>query len=396
MAGESIGILGGTFDPIHRGHIRMAQAVRKALKLDRVLILPSGNPPHKTDITPAEDRWRMVCTAVAPEEGLEPCRAELDRDGVIYTVDTLRLMKEQNPGAKIYYIIGTDTLMELKNWRQPEQVMKLCTFAVCPRQGAAQARELLEEKKRLEGLGAKFVMVDAEPVNVSSTRLRQDLSRGAPTPLLPETVREYAGVCGLYGMRQRLPMGKMWIEKLFDALSMKRFSHSLAVAWSAWRLAQIHGVDRWKAETAALLHDCAKCLPLGQMQAICTENHLTEDPDILKSGALMHSIAGAWLAEHEYGLKDPDMLRAIRVHTTGCEEMTPLDMVVFLADKIEPTRKPYPALDKVRITACLSLERAMLCSLEGTRDYVKKGAAPLHPQNQKTIDWLKKTIRNKP
>ena len=143
-----------------------------------------------------------------------------------------------------------------------------------------------------------------------------------------------------------------------------------------------------------MLHDCAKCLPLKEMQRICIEHQLTDDQAVLESGALMHSIAGAYLAATVYGEEDPDVLRAIACHTTGKVGMTPLDMVVYLADKIEPTRESYPTLEKVRVLAQLSLERAMLCSMEGTKDYVRKGGKPMHPQTLETIAWLKTLKKN--
>ena len=133
MARERIGIMGGTFDPIHQGHIRMAQCALESMQLSRVLMLPSGNPPHKPDITPAEDRYRMVCAACAGLPGLEPCREEIDRSGVIYTVDTLSILQDKYPRAELFYLIGADTLMELHNWRRYETVLTMCTFLVCPR-----------------------------------------------------------------------------------------------------------------------------------------------------------------------------------------------------------------------------------------------------------------------
>lgn len=172
-------------------------------------------------------------------------------------------------------------------------------------------------------------------------------------------------------------------------MTRKRFSHTLAVAYTARQLARLHSVDMDKAELAAVLHDCAKCLPLKEMRRICEENHLTDDPAVLESGALMHSIAGAHLARTEYGITDPEILNAIARHTTGCPGMTDLDMVVYLSDKIEPTRESYPTLDKVRLLAHVSLTRAMLCSMEGTTAHVAKGGKPVHPQTAATIAWLK-------
>ena len=109
----------------------------------------------------------------------------------------------------------------------------------------------------------------------------------------------------------------------------------------------------------------------------------------------MHGPAGAWTAQHEYGGTDPEILDAIACHTTGKPGMTPMDMAVYLADKIEPERRDYPTLERVRVLAQLSLERAMLTSMEGTRDYVRKAGKPLHPSTLDTIAWLKKQPANK-
>ncbi len=393
MAKEKIGIIGGTFDPIHDGHIAMAKAAKDGAGLDRVLVLPTGNPPHKHDVTPAEDRWRMVCAAVAQQDGLEPCRMEMDRTGVIYTVDTLKILHEMYPRADFYYIIGADTLLDLKNWRHYEQVLGMCSFLICPRLGASQPAEVTEERHRLTAMGGSFSTVDMDVVDVSSTQVRRALSQGRPTPGLPVVCREYAGLCGLYGMRPRLNRPQAWLEKLFRDLTAKRFSHTLAVAHTARHLANLHGVDAHKAEEAAVLHDCAKCLPVKEMQRICRQQHLTEDEQVLSSGALMHSLVGAYLAAEEYGEQDPDVLRAIACHTTGKVGMTRLDMVVYLADKIEPTRESYPTLEKVRMLAQLNLERALLASMEGTRAFVRKGGKPLHPQTLETMAWLKENIK---
>lgn len=148
MAKERIGILGGTFDPIHEGHIHMALSAMQGAHLDRVLVLPTGNPPHKIGITPAEDRWRMVCCACALHDGLTPCRAEIDREGVIYTVDTLSILLRIIQG-RCFYLIGTDTLMELHTWRNFEQVLSLCTFVICPQPDQRVAQGAGDEQRRL-------------------------------------------------------------------------------------------------------------------------------------------------------------------------------------------------------------------------------------------------------
>ena len=123
MARERIGIMGGTFNPVHQGHIDMAKAAAAQEKLSRVLFLPTGNPPHKREgLVDAEDRYRMAAAAIAQDDVLTPSRLEIDRTGVIYTVDTLTLLREKYPRAQLYFIIGMDTLLELQHWRSYEQV----------------------------------------------------------------------------------------------------------------------------------------------------------------------------------------------------------------------------------------------------------------------------------
>ena len=166
-----------------------------------------------------------------------------------------------------------------------------------------------------------------------------------------------------------------------------------SAADTARRLALLHGLDPIKAETAGLLHDCAKCLPLEEMQRIARENHLTEDETILQSTALLHSVVGAYLARTKYGCEDEEVIQAILSHTTGKAGMTQLDMAVWLADTIEPTRTPYPLLDKTRMLAGLSLEKAMITSLEGTLQHVRKKGDAVHPATLETLDYLKKLLQ---
>ncbi len=379
--------MGGTFNPIHRGHVIMAQAAMEAVSLDRVIFLPDGQPPHKTGIAPAEDRWRMVCLALNGTKRLEPSRMELDREGTTYTYDTLIRLRDKLPKASLFYIIGADTLMQLKNWYRPNDVLKLCTFLVCPRNGGPKPAEMLEEQRRLTAAGGKIVLLGMETVDVSSTEIREALSHGKPAPMLEPTVEAYAATCGLYGP-PRVPGAAEWLKQLYGDLTFKRFVHTLGVAYSARELATIHGLDAGRAEVAALLHDCAKCMPLSDMQWIAYENQLTADKAILSSGALLHAIVGRWVAEQVYGVRDPEVLQAIENHTTGAPGMSPLDMAVFLADKIEPGREPYPQLEKLRETARVSLVEAMILSMESTAGYVQKGNRQIHPRSAKTLAWL--------
>ena len=180
-----------------------------------------------------------------------------------------------------------------------------------------------------------------------------------------------------------------WAGRLSGSLKPGRFDHSLSVSDTAVHLAQVHGLDVLRAGQAGLLHDCAKCLSPKEMRRIAEENRLTDDEAVLSNPGLLHSVVGAWVAEKQYGMNDPLVLQAIRYHNTGCAGMSRLDMCVCLADSIEPLRKSYPMLEKIRKLAGTSLERALLLSLESTADYVSSHQWYLHPRTQETIRWLR-------
>ncbi len=389
MSRERIGILGGTFDPIHRGHLRMADAALDEAHLDRVLVIPGGDPAYKHCETPAEDRWRMVSAACSGDSRLEPLRLEIDSQPPVSTVHTLRKLRERYPRAELFYIIGADAMMKLRGWYCFDQIIPLCGFLVCPRVSSMGLVSFHEEKKRLMAAGVRLRILKMEPLNVSSTELRIALSKGEASPLLDISVLEYCSCIGLYGVQARVPQAVQWLPGLFDALNPKRFAHSLSVAWTARYLAGLYRVNQQQAEQAGLLHDCAKCLPLREMQRIAEEHSLTKDPSILSSGALLHSAAGAWVARNQYGMADPDVLNAIAYHNTGFPGMSPLAMCVCLADFIEPLRDSFPLLEQVRALSEQSLERALLLSLEGTAEHVLSGGKFLHPRTQDTIAWLK-------
>ena len=158
---------------------------------------------------------------------------------------------------------------------------------------------------------------------------------------------------------------------LSNKLSKKRFIHTLGVVNSAMYLAQKYGANIENAHLAALLHDCAKEIPLLEMHDLVAD--LPCDQDMLHSGALLHGLAGMVLANTQYGVTNPDILEAIRVHTTGKENMSKLDKIIFLADYIEPNRK-FPGVNDIRLAAEQSLDAGVLCGFDMTiRHLIDRG-----------------------
>lgn len=390
MPKERIGIMGGSFNPIHERHMEMALSAKNQFHLDRILFLPTGNPPHKREgLADAEDRFEMTRLAVWGLQGCTASRMEIDREGVIYTVDTLTRLQKQMPDTAFDYIIGEDTLKDLPNWRKPDKVFSLCRFLVCCR-----TSEGLREHPvigELEQRGASFAFMTLPPSPVSSTAIREKLANGMEAEELPPQVMEYIRIRGLYGFKQNPALSTMY-DSLKRTLSDKRLVHSLLVAYTARKLAKLHGINEEQAALAGLLHDCAKCLPLSTMQRIARDKRLLLDKETLSSGNLLHGPVGAVIAEEEYGVQDPLVLSSIRCHTTGKVGMLPLDMIVFLSDKIEPSRRSYPALEEVRTLAQHDLAQALSYSLESTLDYVRSQGTQPHPLTQQVADWLKRII----
>lgn len=391
MPKERIGIMGGSFNPIHERHMAMAASAKREQKLERIIFLPTGNPPHKREgLEDAEDRFEMTRLAVHGIAGFTASRMEIDREGVIYTVDTLAKLQKQMPDTEFDYIIGEDTLMDLPNWRKPDKVFSMCRFVVCCRM--SEDVQSLPIVKELEKRGATFAFLKLGPSAVSSTAVREKIMSGEEPAEIPPQVMEYIRLMGLYGQRPS-PMGAAgFYPQLKRTLSDKRMVHSLLVAHTARGLARLHGVDEDQAAMAGLLHDCAKCMPLATMQQIAKENRLLLDKETLQSANLLHGPIGAAVAEKEYGVTNPNILSAIRCHTTGKVGMLPLDMIVYLSDKIEPSRRSYPVLEEVRALAQQDLARAMLHSLESTLTYVRSQNTAPHPTTERVADWLKRMV----
>ncbi len=391
MPKERIGIMGGSFNPIHLRHIEMAVCAKREFDLERIIFLPTGNPPHKrAGLEDAEDRYEMSRLAVHGMPGFTASRMEIDREGIIYTVDTLGRMQKQMPDTAIDYIIGEDTLVDLPNWRKADKVFTMCRFLVCCRSSDEVKNH--PSVAELQARGASFAFLTLPPSQVSSTAIRAKLEKGEDVPELPPQVEEYIRLMGLYGCKASPADAAKFYARLRQELSDKRLVHSLLVAHTARKLARIHGVNEDRAALAGLLHDCAKCLPLAEMQRIARESRLLVDKETLQSGNLLHGPAGAVVAEKEYGVSDPIILSSIRCHTTGKVGMLPLDMIVFLADKIEPSRRSYPALEEVRRLAQIDLGAAMLHSLQSTLDYVRSQNTEPHPLTRKVADWLQRIV----
>lgn len=175
-----IGVLGGTFDPVHNGHISLAAAAKRQFELDQILFIPANIPPHKKDrerITPAFLRVRMVEEAIKGIQGFKICSIEIERGGVSYTADTLKQLKEMYPRDQLFLILGEDCLLGFESWKESGLIKKLASIAVARRPEAERNRD------------SSFLWIDMPEFAISSSQIRQAVKDGnMPSGLLPDSV----------------------------------------------------------------------------------------------------------------------------------------------------------------------------------------------------------------
>lgn len=383
----SLGILGGTFHPIHLGHLDMALSALRLLQLDEVLLMVDRIPPHKELAEGATDsqRLEMVKLTAAPYPGLTPSDFELLREETSYTAKTLTLLKEQYPKKDLYFIMGSDMLRTLHTWYHPEIICAKAKLVCICRQGEEGGEQ--EAAERLQtAYGAEVILLP--PVReVSSTLIRQRTAQGLPiTHLVPQSVAEYICAHGLYAPA---PIPTL-TAAMRQHLKPRRFAHTVGVMLTAMEMAEHLGCDGQQARLGALLHDCAKELPAEEQYALAerAEGHLLPT-DIVP---ILHAPAGSVLAKETYGVEDRKVLQAIRLHTTGEACMSLLDKVLFLADMVEPGRS-FEGVEVLRQAALSArsekeLDCALLLAIRHNICYIKGKGEQLHPASVRALEAL--------
>ncbi|GGO61754.1 putative nicotinate-nucleotide adenylyltransferase [Microbacterium nanhaiense] len=189
-----IGVMGGTFDPIHHGHLVAASEVATSFDLDEVIFVPTGQPWHKTEVSPADARYEMTVIATASNPRFTVSRVDIDRDGPTYTVDTLRDLKQQRPDAELFFITGADAVAQILGWRDHDDLWSLANFVAVSRPGhVLETHDLPNDQIR---------QLEIPALAISSTDCRQRVERGQPVwYLVPDGVVQYIAKHHLYRSR---------------------------------------------------------------------------------------------------------------------------------------------------------------------------------------------------
>lgn len=390
-----IGIIGGTFDPIHNGHLYIARKAMEEYSLDKILFIPTGVSYMKTGVSNAKDRYEMVRLAIKDYPKFEISDLEVFRGGNTYTYETIDELKKIYPGDKLYFIIGTDTLFMMEKWRNFEHIFHNVTLIVAKREDERSDEEEKKAKHLKEKYDAKIKFLKAVPRNISSTLIRASFKIPNPTykikPDCPDKVIEYAEKKHLYD-KEPMSFDEMLALLKLD-LKPKRIIHSMGVIQTATELAGIHHYDVEKARTAALLHDCAKYVKFEEKIALCNEYHYEISKFETENPELLHAKAGAALAQSKYGVKDPEIIDAIYYHTTGKPMMEPIALIIFISDYIEPGRNHSPKLDDFRALAKTDLNLCAANILEETLLYLdsrpNNKIKAIDPQTKQSYEYYK-------
>ncbi|MBM6908976.1 bis(5'-nucleosyl)-tetraphosphatase (symmetrical) YqeK [Oscillibacter valericigenes] len=393
-----IGVYGGTFNPPHLGHVTAARAVFELLKLDLLLLVPDGQPPHKMlppgSPTPEQ---RLEMTRLAGEqlglgERVRTLDLELKREGRSYTAETLRQLHQQYPEDELWLLMGTDMFLTLQAWREPGEILSLAGIAAFGRT-EEDTEELFSVQRdylyRTYPQARIFTLTIPGVVDVSSTELRTMLARGEGGNLLPPAVYGYILREGLYDTRadlKHLPLRTLRPVAL-SYLKHKRIPHVLGTEQEAIRLAERYGADVEKARVAALLHDCTKRLDMEEQLALCRQYGIRLDALEQQALKLLHAKTGAAIARDVFGVDD-EIYRAIWWHTTGHAGMTLLEKIMYLADYIEPSRD-FPGVDKLRAVCYKDLDEGLLMGLEMTIEEMTSMGNPVHHATIEARDALK-------
>ena len=360
-----IGVFGGTFNPPHNGHVRLAKAAADELKLDKLLVIPSCIPPHKiaAKLADGQERLEMCRLAFGCDPRFEVSPMELERGSRSYTVETLRKLKALYPGSELYFIVGSDMLESFDKWYLWQEILSLSVLCAASREEGYSP-----DLSRFGKLAERIKIITLDPLEVSSTQIRNSAGELSPELLDPK-VAAYIREHGLYddGLNR-------YRELLRGKLNPRRLFHSECVSECAGVLAERYGASVEKARLAGLLHDVMKNAPANKQLALM--------PDItpleLLNTKVWHQISGEAFLRQNGIVTDEEILGAVRWHTTGKAGMTLLEKIIYVADFISADRD-YKDVEVVRRLAYISLEHAILYTSRYTVNKMVSQDLLLHP-----------------
>ena len=364
-------IFGGAFDPPHREHLNILLEASKAVNFDRVVIVPTFNPPHKEDSVIDFDTRVALIDKLFKKSGINYAVDDIEKqrgDGN-YAVEVVSALKEKY-GGELYYLIGGDSLVNIETWHKPELLFPLVTLVVCGRDGYTGLDEKIEYLKNK--YGAKIIKINYVGSGISSTLVRLRLNLGLSVDvegleLIKDKFNKYDGI----------------LKQLKSYQSDDLYFHSRAVAYRAVEIARHHrlNIDLNKAFLAGLLHDNAK-------QRLSLDGFIV--PSDAVGSPVLHQFLGSVKAKRDFKIEDSEILSAINYHTTGRANMTTLEKLVYCADMLSEDRPCIENLLKVIMT---DFEIGFRSCLASSYFYVLSKKRGMYPLTQQAFDYYIKDAK---
>lgn len=371
---DRIVFFGGTFDPPHKEHINIAKSASKYYSPDRFIVMPTAIPPHKDVFfsASANDRLNMCKIAFSEIEKLEVSDMEVKGGGKSYSYITIRKLKEKYPEADIIFLMGSDMLRTFSEWKNPDDILKNCRLSLCEREGDESAEKTVSDFK--EKYGMTVDVINYVGKNLSSTEYKISRMLGIKSDFVIKEVEDYIDLSGLY-----LP--NEYFKFVKDNLTEKRLIHTKGVILSAIKISKKLGVDLYKTITSAVLHDSAKYLDYRNYKDFVLPNGV---PD-----SVIHQFLGAYVAEKILGVKDEEVLEAIKYHTSGKVGMGLLAKIIYVADMIEDGRE-YDGVERLREVTYKNFDEGFKLCLKRTADHLRESGKPIYEETLKAEQYYLK------
>ena len=374
---ERIGIFGGSFNPVHKEHIKVAVEAIKELQLDKLFIIPTFVAPHKqgAEVLDANDRLNLLKLAFNDNPKIVVSDYEIQKQGVSYSYLTVRHFKEIFSGCTLYFLMGSDMLENFPTWKNPNDIVKNCNLVLINRQGNAVKDEILIENiKTLYNHSVKKLIVSGEDLSSTEIRLRKMLGLSLDG-LVTKKVEDYIEQNNLFAPDK-------YYEYIKTNLPEKRKTHVLGVILTALKIAKNLGVDKKKVELSALLHDSAKYITVAKEDYNKYEIPTDCPPQVT------HQYMGAYIAKNILGITDQEVLDAIRYHTSGRANMSLLEKIIYTADIIEPSRK-FNGVEELRLAVDSDFENGFKICAKEILEFLQKSGEEIYPLSIEACEFYK-------
>lgn len=371
---KRIAVFGGTFNPVQNAHVSIALNCVKKANIDKLIVMPDYIPPHKQTgnfLADSNDRINMLKIAFKGKKNVEIGTYETDNKTKSYTYLTMEHLREIYPADELFFIVGSDMLENFPKWKYPERILDCCKLLYCER--ADEDKENVIFNAFVSLYGDKAVRkLPIKGEDVSSTKVRVYSALGLDIgDLVPDGVKAYIAANGLY-------KDDRFCDYLKKVLPEKRRKHTAGVVLTAIKICKQLGIDDEKAALAALLHDCAKY----QNEEDYKDFYLPKDtPE-----SCVHQYLGAYVAENVLGVKDQEVLDAIRYHTTGRENMSLTEKIVYVSDVIEPSRN-FNGAEELREVVFKDFEKGFTVVLNEILKFLNRDCLHVDELTKKAVKY---------